>query len=355
MPLIPTDPSSLSADWFSEVLNSDVQSCKVEQIAIGVGLLGRLFRVHLDGGPDLPGTVVVKLPTLDVTARVNLCEELDMYPREVDFYRQIGLANPLPPARPYYAAVDEATHDFVLVLEDLARLRNADQNLGCSVADAETLIDQIARHQAYWWNNDRLASVPFLKSYSAPPFSTVVIGTYEAAWPVFVERVGYDMSPAIRDYGERLPSLMPWLLTEISRPPHTFLHGDLRLDQLFFAVDAGDAPLRVLDWQLCAKGRGAFDLGYFLSQSLTIETRRSHEDALLGRYAERLAEHGVDYPREELWRDYRLTTAWCFIYPVIASGQIGIANDRQQTLLRTMLRGSATAIEDHDALALRPD
>ena len=25
---------------------------------------------------------------------------------------------------------------------------------------------------------------------------------------------------------------MPWFIEEISRPPHTFLHGDLRLDQI---------------------------------------------------------------------------------------------------------------------------
>jgi hypothetical protein len=355
MPFIPSGPSSLTADWFSEVLDADVQACKVEQIAIGVGLLGRLFRVHLDGGPGVPETVVVKLPTLDVTARTAICEELDFYPREVAFYQQIGLANPLPPARPHYAAVDEATHDFVLVLEDLGRLRNADQNIGCSLADAETLIDAVAYHQAYWWDNKRLASVPFLKSYGTPPFSTVVVGAYEAAWPVFVERIGYDMPPALRAYGERLPSLMPWYLAEVSRPPNTFLHGDLRLDQLFFAVNPTDAPVRVLDWQLCAKGRGAFDLAYFLSQSLPVETRRSHEHDLLGRYAERLAERGVDYSPEQILHDYRLTTAWCFVYPVIATGRIGLANERQLALLRTMYEGAATAIEDLNALTLQPD
>jgi hypothetical protein len=355
MPLIPHDPALITPEWLSEVLGADVDACKVEQIAVGVGLLGRLFRVYLEGGGDVPATVVVKLPTLDVTARTNVCEELDFYPREVAFYQQIGLANPLPPARPYYAAVDEATHDFVLVLEDLGRLRNADQNIGCSVGDAETLIDAIARHQAYWWDNERLASVPFLTSYGSPPFSTVVVGTYEAAWPVFVERIGYDMSPALRDYGERLPSLMPWYLAEVSRRPTTFLHGDLRLDQLFFAVGPADSPVRALDWQLCAKGRGAFDLAYFLSQSLAVETRRSHEDDLLDRYAARLAEHGVDYSREQISHDYRLTTAWCFVYPVIAAGQIGIANERQLALLRTMYQGAATAIEDLNALTLQPD
>jgi hypothetical protein len=355
MSLIPDDPSSITTEWLSEVLGADVVTCKVEQIAVGVGLLGRLFRVHLEGGPEVPATVIVKLPTLDMRARVNLCEAAEFYLREVRFYQEVGAANPLSPAHPYYAAFDDATHDFVLVMEDLGRLRNADQIVGCSPADAETVVDGIARHHAHWWDNDRLAALTWLHAYNTEPFSTVVADAYAAAWPGFVERVGYDMSAALRAFGERMPSLMPWFLAEICRPPWTFLHGDLRLDQLFFAVGPEDAPVRALDWQITSKGRGAFDLAYFLSQSLTAETRRNCEDDLLDRYAGRLAECGIDYPRAELRRDYRLTTAWCFIYPVIGSGQIEIANDRQLALLRTMFRGSATAIEDHDALSLHPD
>jgi hypothetical protein len=290
-----------------------------------------------------------------LTARINFCEAAEFYLREVSFYTDIGVTNPLRPARPYFVAFDDATHDFVLVLEDLGRLRNADQTVGCSVPDAETVIDGIARHHAHWWDNDRLAALPWLKTYNTDPFPAVVAGTYKAAWPVFAERVGYDMSPALRDFGERLPSLMPWYLAEITRSPVTFLHGDLRLDQLFFAVNADDAPVTVLDWQITAKGRGGFDVAYFLSQSLTAETRRGCEDDLLDRYAERLAESGIDYGPEQLRRDYRLSTAWCFVYPVLATGQIDIVNDRQLTLMRTMFNRAAKAIEDHDALALRPD
>jgi hypothetical protein len=56
-----------------------------------------------------------------------------------------------------------------------------------------------------------------------------------------------------------------------------------------------------------------------------------------------------------LRRDYRLTTAWCFIYPVIGAGRIDIANDRQLDLLHAMLDRAVSALEDHDAFALRPD
>ena len=159
----------------------------------------------------------------------------------------------------------------------------------------------------------------------------------------------------MRSFGERFPSLVPWYLDQIMRPPHTFLHGDLRLDQLFFGVEPDDPPLTALDWQVTCTGRGAYDVAYFLSQSLSIETRRTCERHLLQRYDEQLAQRGIDYPTGDLIRDYRLTTAWCFAYPVIGGGQDDIANERQLTLLRTMAINSMTAIEDHEALTLGPD
>ncbi|OBI72795.1 oxidoreductase family protein [Mycobacterium sp. E740] len=355
MPRIPVDPHTITPDWLSEILEADVRACKLEQIGIGVGLLGRLYRVHLVGGAGMPATVIVKIPTLDLTARTKLCEDLEMYLREVRFYQEIGLANPLPPARQYFAAFDETTHDFVLVLEDLDRLRLADQLVGCSAADAATVVDAIAAHHAFWWENDRLASLPWLVAYTHPPFVAAVTENYRAAWPKFLDRVGCDLPPEIREYGERFQHTLPWFLEQITRPPQTFLHGDLRLDQLFFGVRADDPPLTALDWQLSARGRGAYDLAYFLSQSLTTETRRACEEALLERYAARLAQHGITYPREQLRQDYRLTTAWCFIYPVMAGGRIEIVNDRNRDLARTMLLRAVAALEDHDGLSLGPD
>ena len=136
MGTFPRDPASVTAPWLSEVLGAQVRGCRLEQIGIGVGLLGRLFRVHLNAGPEVPTSVVVKLPMLDTTVRTALCEDLELYRSEVGFYQEIGLADPLRPARPYFAAFDETTHDFVLVLEDLGRLRLADQTQGCSAADA---------------------------------------------------------------------------------------------------------------------------------------------------------------------------------------------------------------------------
>ena len=85
---------------------------------------------------------------------------------------------------------------------------------------------------------------------------------------MFVDIVGSDLSPSMRQFGERFSSMVPWFGEQIARPPCTLLHGDLRLDQLFFAVGADDPPVTALDWQLTGMGRGAYDLAYFLGQSL---------------------------------------------------------------------------------------
>jgi hypothetical protein len=355
MAMYPVEPGAVTSAWLSAVLGGEVRDCTLEQIGVGVGLLGRLYRVHLTAGPQLPKSVVVKFPTLDPVARSAICEDLELYLSEVRFYQEIGLTNPLRSARPYFAAFDELTHDFVLVLEDVGGLRLADQTLGCTSTDAATVIDAIARQHAHWWESAHFATLPWLKTYRTPQFAAALSANFETAWPRFLAVVGDGISPALRAFGERFPSSVPWFLDELMRPPLTFLHGDLRLDQLFFAVAPDDPPVTALDWQLVAKGRGAYDVGYFLSQSLTTDVRRRCESELLKRYADRLAERGIDYPATELERDYRFTLAWCFIYPVLAIGQLDVANDRQLTLLHAVFERSASAIEDHGASTLRPD
>ncbi len=354
MAWFPVDPQSVTAEWLSDVLGAEVRECRLEQIGIGVGLLGRLYRAHLQGA-GVPKSVVIKLPTLDSRARSAICEDLNFYQTEVRFYQEIGLANPLPPARPHYAAFDPGTHNFVLVLEDLIGLRVNDQTLGCSPQDAAVVIDTIAEHHAFWWNSPRFAGLAWLRTFDSDPTPVVVARNFEAAWPAILDGLGAGLSPAIRAFGDRFSSLVGWYCAQIARPPHTFLHGDLRLDQLFFGVEPGDPPLTALDWQVSGIGRGAYDVAYFLSQSLATGTRRSCERGLTDRYLARLATRGIDYPATEFARDYRLATAFCFTYPVLAAGYLDLANERQLDLMRAMLSGAVAAIDDHDAAALQPD
>ncbi len=353
----PRNPEDIATDWLSERVGGNVSSFSSEQIGIGVGLLGRLFRLTLSGDEGIPATVIAKFPTLDEGARMNVVEPLRFYEKEVAFYRQDPDTIPVATPTAYGAEFDPATGDFVLLFEDCGGRRMADQIAGCSIADAETAVDAMVALHASSWNGSRFADMPWLPSYADPPFPQVIAGMYKQAWPQALERAGDRMPEHIRDFGERFEGLVPWFVDQTSaQPPQTLCHGDFRLDNLFFRAEPEHAPVTIVDWQICFRGRGGYDVGYFISQSLTPEDRRAGEKRLLDRYAEGLSARGVDYPREELVKDYKLTTAWCFIYPVVSIGQIEVVNERQlELIIHAFLDRSISAIEDTGALELIPN
>ncbi len=352
MTQFPHQPEDITADWLSAILGGSVDSFSLEQIGVGVGLLGRLYRIALTGA-GVPTTVVAKFPTLDQGARDNVAAPLGFYSNEVSFYNDGAALTPVGTPRIYTAQFDEPTGDFVLVLEDIADRRCEDQTVGCSIESAQIAIDALAKVHARWWNSD-FAELPWIKSYVAPPYPQIIAGTFAQSWPVALEVVGDQLPPAIKEFGDRFPSLVDWFLAEASQPPLTLCHGDFRLDNLFFATNDSHAPVTALDWQICFRGNPGYDLGYFISQSLATETRRKVEGDLIDRYARDITAAGIELDRTKLDDAYARTVAYCFIYPIAACGQIEVTAPRMVELVKGMVDRSVAAIEDIDALSLLP-
>jgi len=344
----PHQPEDITAEWLSEKIGTPVTAFDIEQIGVGVGLLGRLYRVTLDGAK----TVVAKFPTLDEGARANVATPLGFYANEVNFYRDPSVS-PVATAQVYAAEFDETNHDFVLLMEDVSDRRSADQNVGCTLADAEVAVDALAAHHAAWWDSD-FADLPWVKSYTAQPYPLVIQAMFAQSWPIARELLGAAMSPAIKAYGDQFPALVDWFLAEASNPPLTYCHGDYRLDNLFFGGTDDQAPVTVLDWQISFKGNAAYDLAYFISQSLSTKDRRAHEKALIDRYLGALKDKGIEVDRAKFEDAYVRTVLYCFIYPVAAAGQIEVTNERHLELLHMLFDRSVAAIEDWDALSHVP-
>ena len=117
----------------------------------------------------------------------------------------------------------------------------------------------------------------------------------------------------------------------LADPPQTLVHGDYRLDNLFFRVSELDLALTVIDWGEVWRGRGTYDVAYFLAGSMRTEQRRGQEMALLRRYHTHLREGGVrDYDFDRCVSDYRLAMldVVCFYTEVGAtqdlSGEPGV-------------------------------
>ena len=345
----PHQPEDITAQWLSDKIGAPVASFDMEQIGVGVGLLGRLYRITLDSGQ----TVVAKFPTLDEGARNNVAHPLGFYENECNFYEQGAALAPVATAKVYAAEFDPDTNDFVLLVEDIGDRRSADQNIGCGLADAEVAVEQLAHLHAKWWDSD-FADIPWVKSYLLPPYPQVIQAIFANSWPVAREILHEAMPDDILAFGERFPELVDWFLAQASEPPHTYCHGDYRLDNLFFGQSPEHAPLTVLDWQISFKGNGAYDLAYFISQSLSTEDRRANEKALIERYLGVLQAHGIAVDRDAFDRAYARTVAYCFIYPISAAGQIEVTNERHRELLHMLYARSVAAIEDWNALADLP-
>jgi hypothetical protein len=343
----------VTAEWLSDKVGGTVTSFAMEQIGVGVGLLGRLYRATLTGD-GVPASVVAKFPTLDEGARMNVTAPLGFYANEVNFYNEAAPLTPMSTPTVYDASFDGESGDFVLLLEDVGGRQCLDQTVGCTEHAAEIAIDALATMHAHWWNSS-FEQIPWVKSYVEPPYPQVIAGMYKQAWPVACEVLGSQMAPHIRDYGDRFADIVPWFLEQASQPPHTFCHGDYRLDNLFFGVDESEPPVTVLDWQISFKGNPGYDLGYFISQSLATDVRRKMQTALVDRYVAAITAAGHELDRDQLDRAYAQTVAYCFVYPIVATGQIEQTNERMLQLCSGMLDRAVAAIEDADALALLPD
>ena len=93
---------------------------RAEQIAMDTGFSSLLYRVHLTGARRARARVIVKLPA-ESEAR-GAMEMLGGYRREVAFYRTSPVARRCGTPQVYAAQMARGLGDFVLVLEDLARL-----------------------------------------------------------------------------------------------------------------------------------------------------------------------------------------------------------------------------------------
>jgi hypothetical protein len=319
----------------------------VRQIGVGVGVSSALYRVRLTGD-GCPETVIVKLPALDEAA-VFTSTMLRMYLREVAFFRELSHMAPIRVPVCHHSSVDPETSEFVLVMEDLGHLRVVDQVAGMAVADAERAVDGLAAWHATWWGKAEDLADRGL---------TVSLGDdiYKAVLPlVFAEgleklALELEIPPAVQAVSSRWLEAMPRLLDGLVAGTTTMIHGDFRADNLFFEPDGAVATV---DFQLIGTGSGAYDLAYFVTQSLDSSDAERHERALFDRWSAGLAAGGVPAgDLDGMWDDYRAAALFCLVYPVVAWRGMDAGDPRQMDLANTMLQRFERAAEELDLAAL---
>lgn len=343
---IPASIDDVTAEWLAEVTGLDVTAISAEQIGAGIGVSSALYRVHLEG-EGCPASVVVKLPALDEAA-VFTSTILRMYIREVAFFNELASQSPVRVPRSYYAAVDEATSQFVAVMEDMGSMRICDQIEGMSLADAEHAVDELAAWHATWWGRgNELAERGLTVSLADPVYPAILPMVFDEGWQKVTTEM--EVPPVIREVAAGWTAAMPRLLAELSSGANTMIHGDYRGDNILFDADGS---VVLLDFQLIGSGTGAYDLAYMVTQSLDADVASSHEKELFNRWLDGLAAAGVSYDADEAWTDYRKAALFCLVYPIVASRGMDLSDKRQHDLIDSMNTRYARAAADLDLAEL---
>ena len=340
MPGFPVTPGDLDSQWLASALGRDVDGFELE--AVQGGFWSTMTRVT-----TTDGTHVLKFANPSGQSRF-ICAMFEFARVEIGFYRDAAVHSRIRTPLCHHIAADEDFVDYVIVMEDLGDLRMLDQQRGCPPEEAGWVVDALADLHAGWWNAPGLDSFDWLLEPSDQRRSAKLGELLSIIWePAFANIP--SMPAEIREAGPRLQRALPDLLARLGGQPATLTHGDARLSNMFFGPS--DQPeVALVDWQASRRAHGCFDLAYFITQSLTTDVRRQHEDRLLTRYLARLGALGVEAPsRKDVEDAYQLCALYCLTYPIIAASSSASALDPQAL---EIAERAFTAVLDLDALSV---
>lgn len=364
---LPTDPTSIDADWLNEALRSSERigraghsglatGATVTDVRfdgfIGTGQMGRNARYALswDTPDGRPTSVVGKFPTEDLVGRAS--GFAGSYQKEWTFYRTLASTVDVRAPECFVAMFDEEAQNFVLLMEDLAGSEQGDQMRGLTVNEAELAVEQAVALHAPRWGDPTLSALSF---DDAPPKSrgenaVRLHEIYGACVEPTLARLHAGLAPDVVELARQFgPKVGAW--TTSSSAPATMVHMDFRPDNFLFGVTPGAPPLAIVDWQTVAIGPGTHDLAYMIGGSFEPEQRAAVERGLVESYCRQIGARGIDYSFEACWRDYRLSSLWGVIMSVIAT-MLATQTERGDFMFITMLRRHAAHARQLGALDL---
>ena len=357
--------SSPSVDRLNQVLAPHLGAARVHSVRdeeIGTGQMSesRRLRVEYDGDCALPTTLIAKFPSADpksrATGKLTRCYEV-----ESSFYRDLRDALDVGAPTCFHVERDEATDDFLLLLEDFAPCRQGDQIVGCTIDEARSCVDELVRLHGPLWNSSYLSKLAWLNR-STDKDRSGSQALMQTVFPGFLQRYGDRLTAEARRIGEEfVRDSGGYFRREL--PHRTVVHGDFRLDNLLFRGpgDSSRAPtaangavtgvhVGVVDFQTVTHACGAQDLAYFVGAGLTTEARRLHESELVQRWVDGLRGYNVALTYDDAWHEYRKFTFAGYVMAVVAS-MIVKQTDRGDEMFLAMANRHAQHAVDLDSLA----
>lgn len=355
---VPRSPDDLSPEWLTAVLCVDAPHAWVRAVTAVGGSVGTTTRRALavtyndvGAAARLPTRLFVKCTTgLAQRAMLGLGGLIEGEP---GFYNRVRPGLEIEAPIGYFGAVDAASWRSIVVIEDVAATRGA-RFWQPSTRIAREQIEDLLANVAVWhgalWDSPRLVACRWLKSpREQMRLIDALIGLANRI-PHGVERARSVIAPALRDRRADLDEAMRRSLHIASRPPRTYLHGDLHIANTYLTREGS---MGVCDWQVGLQGSWAYDFAYILATALEIEDRRAWERDLLDYYLGRLAAAGgATISRDEAWLAYRRSTFYPYFAWLYTIGRSRLQPSFQpDEVSLTMIARISAAIEDLDSFA----
>ena len=358
-PLPPT-AADIGPVWLTEVLHGSgglsaegrVKEVTWEKLGEGAGMMSDLARLRMtyegDAG-SAPATLVVKQPSAVENNRL-VAVKYNTYAREVRYFAELDPVCAAQGPGIHLSEIDP-DNNFVILMDDLSDYHIGDQIVGADLPQSEVCVDELAKlHGSFWAAADDLDWLPHI--HGSEHAGNMISGA-QIGWDTMLKIFGEFVPDAINGERERFLDSIGPLQHRLDTPPITVLHGDFRMDNLFFGQNPEQHPLIMLDWQGPLRGRGIYDVAQLLVQSAQTEVRRSQERQLVERYVQKLTDQGVTgYGFDQAWEDYRVATLYLWAYVVVVSGTLEVGSERAFAWMSKMVQRNASAIEDLDCLSL---
>ncbi len=367
---LPERPDELTADWLSRILDTPVSQVRREVLGDGVGFMGDVLRLHLEGADTLPDSIVVKLPKVE--NRV-MGEMLGVYEREIMFFREFGHRVPLRIPRLLYSEFDRdrgsenqteilrridklplffsnaisflgnkiaaaKKRRYLLIIEFLQDMQPGDQLAGLDIDGCKQVLGEVAALHSAYWNNRAVDNHFWLLDLDID--ARLRHGMFCRHVDSFLQTAPGGMADKLnwlKPRGERLTRQF------VACAPKTLLHCDLRLDNVVF----DGSQCAFIDWQLVRAGPAAFDVAYFLTSALDESVSTPQVKDILNTYYDVLsaADNVRGYTFDALWLDYQRGLL------LVASNlssveQVELGDGRGQAMMDAWIRRLAARLND---------
>ena len=319
---LPLTPQEITAGWLSDALQFQHPGVKVNSVEVVDVINGTSTKIRVAVGYATGGDMAGLPPTLIVKGGFETHSQwmAKMYADEVRFYRDVKPHIDMNTPACFYAGSDPATHQSIVVLEDLKPkgVTFLDPLRPCSYEQIARRLDAMARYHAQTWGSpdfDPGGRFDWMTTrYQG--FGKTFIARYlePDRWNHFIrEPRGAAVSVRLHDRDWMKGALEK--LEEFHKAiPPAVIHGDTHLGNLYLEADGTPG---FLDAQTC-KAPWQMEVNYHLIVACDIADRKLWEPALIARYLEKLKSYGVDAPCFEMaWEAYRRETAHGYFIFVI--------------------------------------